>query len=34
MNVPRRAQECKVQNDGQKVNREHISRGLTSPADY
>ena len=33
-NVPRRPQGCEVQNNGQKVNRKHISQGLSSPADY
>ena len=32
--MPRRFRECKVQNDGQKVNRKCISLGLSSPADY
>ena len=34
MNVPRRSRGCEVQNDGQKVNRERVSRGLSCPADY
>ena len=34
MNVPRQSRGCKAYNEGQETNREHNSRGLSSPADY